>query len=69
LGTSSSVAGSSKQPNLISRYRLETRLSDDSAVGDKPEEAGGKAAWEATAEKREASLQERKAKMVLAARK
>ena len=33
-----------------------------------PEEAGGKAVWEDTAEKREASLRERKARMILAAR-
>lgn len=36
---------------------------------DSPEAAGGKAAWEATPERREASLKERKAQMVLAARK
>lgn len=34
----------------------------------KEEEVGGKAIWEDTAEKREASLKERKAKMILAAR-
>ncbi|THH16299.1 hypothetical protein EW146_g4309 [Bondarzewia mesenterica] len=33
-----------------------------------PEEAGGRALWEDTAEKREESLKERKARMVLAAR-
>ena len=32
------------------------------------EELGGKAVWEDSAEKREASLKERKAKMILAAR-
>ena len=32
-------------------------------------DAGGKATWEGTAERREASLRERKAQMVLAARK
>lgn len=32
------------------------------------EEAGGKAAWEDTAEKRERSLRERKERMILAAR-
>lgn len=31
-------------------------------------EIGGKAVWEESAEKREASLKERKAKMILAAR-
>ena len=33
-----------------------------------PEEAGRKAVWEDSAEKREASLRERKAQMILAAR-
>lgn len=35
----------------------------------RPEDAGGKAAWEATAAAREASLRERKAQMILAARR
>ena len=49
--------------------------SEDSTVGAssstalKAEDAGGKAAWEATPEAREASLRERKAQMILAARK
>ena len=34
-----------------------------------PEAAGGKAVWESTPEKREASLRERKAQMILAARR
>ena len=34
-----------------------------------PELAGGKAAWEVTSEAREKSLQERKAQMILAARR
>ncbi len=56
-----------KQDNLITRYHLEARTSATS-VGAEPEEAGGKAVWEDSAEKREASLRERKAQMILAAR-
>jgi len=76
--TTTASLSSSVQPNtsaapqqpketLISRYQLQTRLSSDEPVGAS-EEAGGKAVWEDTAEKREASLRERKAKMILAAR-
>ncbi|RDX49403.1 hypothetical protein OH76DRAFT_1556350 [Lentinus brumalis] len=64
------TAGSSKAKktdNLIARYHLEGRASSTS-IGAAPEEAGGKAAWEDTPEKREASLRERKARMILAAR-
>ena len=56
-----------KPDNLISRYHLESRTSGTS-VSAPPEAAGGKAVWEDTAEKREASLRERKAQMILAAR-
>ncbi|KAM5543847.1 hypothetical protein V8D89_002464 [Ganoderma adspersum] len=56
-----------KQDNLITRYHLEARTSATSASAD-PEEAGRKAVWEDSAEKREASLRERKAQMILAAR-
>ncbi|RPD56561.1 hypothetical protein L226DRAFT_480430 [Lentinus tigrinus ALCF2SS1-7] len=56
-----------KTDNLISRYHLEGKTSITS-VSTTPEEVGGKAVWEDTAEKREASLRERKARMVLAAR-
>ncbi|EGN94386.1 hypothetical protein SERLA73DRAFT_77790 [Serpula lacrymans var. lacrymans S7.3] len=52
--------------NLISRYRLQARL--DTAPELSENEVGGKAKWEDTAEKREASLRERKAQMILAAR-
>ncbi|KAI0683521.1 hypothetical protein C8Q76DRAFT_762754 [Earliella scabrosa] len=58
---------SKKQENLITRYHLEGRTTATS-VSAAPEEAGGKAIWEETAEKREASLRERKARMILAAR-
>ncbi|KAI0797091.1 hypothetical protein C8Q75DRAFT_743387 [Abortiporus biennis] len=58
-----------KRDNLISKYHLESRLtSGSSSAIVNPEEAGGKAVWEDTPEKREASLRERKAKMILAAR-
>lgn len=61
----------SKKPptaeSLISRYDLEDRLAKPGpAISE--EEIGGKAVWEDTAEKREASLRERKAQMILAAR-
>ncbi|KAF5354034.1 hypothetical protein D9756_007180 [Leucocoprinus leucothites] len=56
-----------RKETLISRFNLEQR-----AVGEEEkieeDEVGGKAVWEDTAEKREASLRERKAKMILAAR-
>ncbi|KAG8958667.1 hypothetical protein FRC03_008922 [Tulasnella sp. 419] len=55
----------SPQPNLISRFGLQNRVSTE-----KPDTtlSTEKSAWETTAEKREASLKERKAQMVLAAR-
>ena len=52
--------------SLISRYQLEDRARKAEAISE--EQVGGKATWEDTAEKREASLRERKAQMVLAAR-
>ena len=51
---------------LISRYQLEDRARKAEPISE--EQVGGKATWEDTAEKREASLKERKAQMVLAAR-
>lgn len=57
-----------KKETLISRYNLEQRIASGEAEQIKEEEIGGRAAWEDTAEKREASLRERKAKMILAAR-
>ncbi|PPQ74308.1 hypothetical protein CVT26_004153 [Gymnopilus dilepis] len=62
------TTGVPKKPkeNLISRYGLQDRLQTAESI--KEEELGGKAAWEDTPEKREASLKERKAKMILAAR-
>jgi coupling of ubiquitin conjugation to ER degradation protein 1 len=53
---------------LISRFGLENRLFS-ADVGPTPDQdAGGRAVWEDTTEKREASLRERKAQMILAAR-
>ncbi|KAF8581459.1 hypothetical protein K439DRAFT_1662305 [Ramaria rubella] len=58
------------QPTLISRFDLEERLrSEKETVSTTMVDAGGKATWEDTPERREASLRERKAQMVLAARK
>ncbi|KAG6836384.1 hypothetical protein H0H93_008590 [Arthromyces matolae] len=55
-----------KQDTLISRYQLQDRVTTEEAI--EHEQVGGKAVWEDTAEKREASLRERKAQMILAAR-
>jgi len=65
------AAGSSKpkSESLIARYNLQDRVAAASGVSvTAPEEAGGKAIWEDSPEKREASLRERKARMILAAR-
>ena len=50
----------------MERYHLEDRINTGEVVDDKS--IGGKAQWEDSAEKREASLRERKAQMILAAR-
>ena len=58
-----------KSETLIERYHLEERVTLSSGVSVRtPEEAAGRAVWEDSAEKREASLRERKAQMILAAR-
>lgn len=49
--------------SLITRYSLQDRVSQPVVA-----EVGGKAVWEDSASKREASLRERKAQMILAAR-
>lgn len=67
LASTSAAKGKGKADNLITRYHLES-LTSGTSVGASPEDAGGKAKWEDTPEKREASLRERKAKMILAAR-
>ncbi|KAF8880570.1 hypothetical protein BD779DRAFT_1548999 [Infundibulicybe gibba] len=58
--------------SLITRYHLESRIADAAATttsdAASPEDAGGRAVWEDSPEKREASLRERKAQMILAAR-
>ncbi|KAH9944670.1 hypothetical protein B0H21DRAFT_453828 [Amylocystis lapponica] len=55
--------------SLIARYHLQDRVATASSSAlASPEEAGGRAVWEDSAEKREASLRERKANMILAAR-
>ncbi|KAI0644046.1 hypothetical protein C8Q79DRAFT_974060 [Trametes meyenii] len=69
-GAANAAAGLSrpkKAENLLTRYHLEGATSGTS-VGAAPEEVGGKAVWEDSPEKREASLRERKARMILAAR-
>jgi hypothetical protein len=53
---------------LIARFGLESRLSSGDSLPLLEQDAGGRAVWEDTAEKREASLRERKAQMILAAR-
>ncbi|KAJ4474396.1 hypothetical protein J3R30DRAFT_3508639 [Lentinula aciculospora] len=74
-GVSNNAAASSSsikpKNTLISRYNLQSKLNDSSALAlldDAAEVGGGKAKWEDTPEKREASLKERKEKMILAAR-
>jgi len=57
-----------QKETLISRYGLESRLSVADDLPSPQQDAGGRAVWEDSAEKREASLRERKAQMVLAAR-
>ncbi|KAF8703095.1 hypothetical protein AX14_014207 [Amanita brunnescens Koide BX004] len=49
--------------SLITRYNLQERIAQPVVT-----EVGGKAVWEDSAAKREASLRERKAQMILAAR-
>jgi coupling of ubiquitin conjugation to ER degradation protein 1 len=66
----STAATTQIQPKetLISRFGLETRVSAADVARSPEQDAGGRAMWEDTAEKREASLRERKARMILAAR-
>lgn len=81
----SSATSSSKPPNLIERFNLQSRLPSpkgkERAVvpddeGEREEEGKGKgkvgsnaAKWESSADQREASLKKRKEEMVLEARK
>ncbi|KAF5309041.1 hypothetical protein D9619_013554 [Psilocybe cf. subviscida] len=64
-GTSSATQ-LKKADSLISKFQLEERVKKEEEI--KEEELGGKAKWEDSPEKREASLRERKAQMILAAR-
>ncbi|KAI9459061.1 hypothetical protein HD554DRAFT_2137671 [Boletus coccyginus] len=67
--TSASSATTARHPSLIERYHLAQKITGEPNVDDQPlADAGGRASWEDTPEKREASLRERKAQMVLAAR-
>jgi len=61
-----STATKLKKDSLITRYNLQDRVTKEEPVIS--ESIGGKAVWEESAEKREASLRERKAQMILAAR-
>jgi len=66
--TTTTTTQARSKETLISRYGLESRLSGADDVPSPQQDAGGRAVWEDTAEKREASLRERKAQMILAAR-
>ncbi|KAH8823439.1 hypothetical protein DL96DRAFT_1744220 [Flagelloscypha sp. PMI_526] len=65
----SSVVATKSQESLISRFGLQTKVEEytpsSEQDGDNP---GGKSAWEDSREAREASLKERKERMILAAR-
>ena len=65
-GAPSKPGSAPKAASLVERYHLEDRINTGEVVDDKS--IGGKAQWEDSAEKREASLRERKAQMILAAR-
>ncbi|KAH9975240.1 hypothetical protein BGW80DRAFT_1436485 [Lactifluus volemus] len=67
-GTATFTTLTSTKDTLISRFGLESRLSSAEALTPSEQGAGDCAVWEDTAEKREASLRERKAQMILAAR-
>ncbi|KAF9481786.1 hypothetical protein BDN70DRAFT_875919 [Pholiota conissans] len=65
-GAATTALAKKKTESLIQRYHLEERAKKVEDI--KEEQLGGKAVWEDSAEKREASLKERKAQMILAAR-
>ena len=60
-------------PSLIKKYHLEKRVASgkdsEESLARSTGSADGKGRWEATAEKRQDSLRERKAQMIMAARK
>ncbi|KAI0266445.1 hypothetical protein BC834DRAFT_129100 [Gloeopeniophorella convolvens] len=66
--TATTTATPKPKETLISRFALEPRLPAADVAPALEQDAGGRAAWEDSAEKREASLRERKAQMILAAR-
>ncbi|KAF9223198.1 hypothetical protein BS17DRAFT_707006 [Gyrodon lividus] len=65
-----SSATTARQLTLIERYNLENKdaVLSFGTEAETTANAGGKATWEDTPEKREASLRDRKAQMILAAR-
>jgi len=68
-GGARSAQSAPKPTTLISRFHLEDRVqADDPSIDTQPSNSN-KAAWAATPEQRQASLAERKAQMILAARK
>ncbi|KAJ6466929.1 hypothetical protein C8R45DRAFT_1055483 [Mycena sanguinolenta] len=66
-GAASSTAVKAPKQSLIARYNLQQRVVQPEPLIEE-DQSGGKAVWEDSAEKREASLKERKAQMILAAR-
>ncbi|KAH7105866.1 hypothetical protein BKA62DRAFT_826285 [Auriculariales sp. MPI-PUGE-AT-0066] len=71
---SSSSTPTPAPKDLISRFQLESRVSDEvvpvsAAAPALASAAGGKAGWDAAPDRREANLRERKAQMILEARK
>lgn len=66
-GGGSTSTGVKPKQSLIDRYNLQARVTQPGPLIVE-EQIGGKAVWEDSSEKREASLKERKAQMILAAR-
>jgi len=62
-----STTATKPKENLISRYNLQDRLDTPASMLSETQ-IGGKAVWEDSPERREASLRERKAQLILAAR-
>ncbi|KAF7369051.1 CUE domain-containing protein [Mycena venus] len=67
-GGATSTAVKTQKQSLIDRYNLQERVAQPSTTLIGEDQIGGKAVWEDSPEKREASLKERKAQMILAAR-
>jgi hypothetical protein len=66
-GGAVSTAVKAPKQSLIDRYNLQQRVAQPAPLMEE-DQIGGKTVWEDSAEKREASLKERKAQMILAAR-